>query len=164
LSAYDAAFFVRYQPNTALDMVTQVPGFQLDDGDVTRGFAASAGNILINSRRPSAKQDRPSVTLSRIPASQVTGIELIRGQVQGMDMSGQQAIVNVMLLDDAPAAIRWESFLLYNSSGPTKPGLKASISDRWENIEYNIGIGIERNANGEFGPETVLDGDGRIPV
>ncbi len=162
LVKYDVAFFERYQPNTALDIVKQVPGFQLDDGDVTRGFAASAGNVLINGRRPSAKQDRPSATLSRISASQVIGIELIRGQVQGLDMLGQQAVVNVLLRDDAPATIRWETFVLYSRSGPVKPGLKTSLSDRWKQIEYNIGIGIERNANGEFGDEVVLDGNGRI--
>ena len=36
---YDAAFFSRYRPNTALDMVRQLPGFQLDDGAANRGFA-----------------------------------------------------------------------------------------------------------------------------
>lgn len=159
---YEAAFFVRYQPNTALDMVQQVPGFQLDDGDVTRGFAESAGNVLINGRRPSAKQDRPSATLSRIPASQVSAIELIRGQLQGVDMRGQQALVNVLLQEDAPAAIRWESFVLYSSSGPVKPGMKASLSDRWRDIEYNTGFELERNSNGEYGPEVVLDGEGKL--
>jgi len=159
---YDAAFFARYQPNTAFDMVKQVPGFQLDDGDSNRGYAASAGNVLINGRRPSAKQDRPSAILSRIPAGQVLAIELIRGQMQGLDMLGQQAVINVQMLDDAPAAVRWESFLLYTSSGPIKPGVKASLSDHWRDIEYNIGIGIERNSNGEFGPEQVYDGNGQL--
>ena len=106
---YDAAFFARYQPNTAFDMVRQVPGFQLDDGDSNRGYAASAGNVLINGRRPSAKQDRPSAILSRIPAGQVLAIELIRGQMQGLDMLGQQAVINVQMLDDAPAAVRQKS-------------------------------------------------------
>lgn len=159
---YDSAFFSRYQPNTALDMVKQVPGFQLDDGDTSRGFATTAGNVLINGRRPSAKQDRPSATLSRIPASQVSGIELIRGQMQGLDMLGQQAVVNVLLRDDAPAAIRWESVLLYSSSGPVKPGLRTSLSDRWKDIEYNVGFGLERNSNGEFGDENVYDGTGKL--
>ena len=38
---YPAVFFQRYQPNTALDMVRQVPGFQLDDGGRLRGFERS---------------------------------------------------------------------------------------------------------------------------
>ena len=29
---YSADYFGRYRPNTALDMVRQLPGFQLDDG------------------------------------------------------------------------------------------------------------------------------------
>ncbi len=50
LVSYDASFFDRYQPNTALDMVNQLPGFQLDDGDDRRGFGGSLGNLLINDR------------------------------------------------------------------------------------------------------------------
>ena len=65
---YSASFFSRYQPNTALDMVRQVPGFELDDGGGARGMATSGGNLLINGRRPSAKQDLPSSVLARIPA------------------------------------------------------------------------------------------------
>ena len=37
---YASDFFSRYQPRTALDMVRQLPGFLLDDGDNTRGFGA----------------------------------------------------------------------------------------------------------------------------
>jgi len=159
---YPAVFFQIYQPNTAMDMVRQIPGFLVDDGDITRGFAGTAGNILINSRRPSAKQDRPSAILSRIPATQVIRIEMIRGQVRGIDLRGQSAVVNVVLLDDASAAIRWESFVLYSSTGPLKPGIKASLSDRWKSIEYNIGIGIERDANGENGPEYVLNNESQL--
>ncbi|MGK0297785.1 MAG: hypothetical protein ACI9XC_001402, partial [Gammaproteobacteria bacterium] len=47
---YDAEFFSRYHPNTALDMVRQLPGFTIDDGTDNRGFASSVGNILINDR------------------------------------------------------------------------------------------------------------------
>ena len=66
---YTASFFERYSPNTALDMIQQVPGFILDDGSALRGLGAAAGNVLINDRRPSAKQDLSSLILSRIPAS-----------------------------------------------------------------------------------------------
>ncbi|NNE39144.1 MAG: hypothetical protein HKN08_12630, partial [Gammaproteobacteria bacterium] len=30
--AYPSSFFQRYQPNTALDMVNVLPGFQVDEG------------------------------------------------------------------------------------------------------------------------------------
>ena len=57
--SYPASFFERYQPSTALEIVNQVPGFILNDGDSERGFGGSVGNVLINDRRPSAKQDPP---------------------------------------------------------------------------------------------------------
>jgi hypothetical protein len=154
---YPASFFARYKPNTALDMVQQVPGFQIDDGDVSRGFAGAAGNLLINGQRPSAKQDRPSAILSRVPASQVIGIKLIRGQVKGLDLRGQTTVVDVLLSTDSPTAISWEAYTLYSTAAPIKPGVKASLSDRWRDIEYNIGIDLQRDANGEFGNEYLFD-------
>ena len=159
---YPAIFFARYKPNTALDMVQQVPGFQVDDGDASRGFAGAAGNLLINGNRPSAKQDRPSAILSRIPASQVITIKLIRGQAKGIDLRGQTTVVDVLLSNDSTAAISWEGYLLYSTAAPIKPGIKASLSDHWRDIEYNLGIEIERDANGEFGNEYIFDENKRL--
>ena len=96
---YDSNYFDRYQPRTALDMVNQVPGFVVDNGDNTRGFGAAAGNVLINGRRPSAKQNSPSNFLARIDTSQVKQIELIRSQLPGIDMLGHSALVNIVLVE-----------------------------------------------------------------
>ena len=54
---YGADYFEKYKPNTALDIVKQIPGFILDDINDSRGYGASAGNVLINGRRPSSKED-----------------------------------------------------------------------------------------------------------
>ena len=94
--SYDAEFFVRYQPNSALAMVRRVPGFQIDDGDNKRGFGAASGNVLINDRYPSAKQDAASRILERIPASQVERIDVVRGQVRGIDLRAKSVVVSVM--------------------------------------------------------------------
>jgi hypothetical protein len=42
---YLPEFFQRYQPNTALEMVQQVPGFTINNGGSGRGFGGAAGNI-----------------------------------------------------------------------------------------------------------------------
>src|SRR5690348_2407829 len=55
VQVFEPGFFARYSPANALDMVQQVPGFSLQEGDVVRGFGGSAGNILINGERPSTK-------------------------------------------------------------------------------------------------------------
>ncbi len=160
--SYDIGFFSRYQPRTALDMVRQVPGFLLDDGDDTRGFGAAAGNILINGRRPSAKQDSPSRFLTRIAASQVERIELIRGQVRGIDMLGHSALVNIILQGDLPAVVRWETSMRHNNRGPIKPMVDISLTDRLGEIDYTAGLYIEREANGEDGDRQLFDGDGNL--
>jgi len=157
LVEYPALFFARYKPNTALDMVRQVPGFQIDNGDDSRGFAGAAGNILINGQRPSAKQDQASSILSRVPASQVIGIKLIRGQVRGIDLRGQSSVVDIILSEDSPAAISWEFYSLYSTASPLRSGIKASLADRWNEIEYNIGAELLRDGNGEKGHEYVYD-------
>ena len=156
---YRSDFFDIYQPDTALDIVRQIPGFDLDDGGDSRGFGTAAGNLLINGRRPSSKEDVPSAILGRIPASLVERIELIRGQVRGVDLRGQTVVANIFLREDVPAAVRWDTAvrkhfdvdrLFMNGS--------VSLSDRWANIDYNVGLFIERNANGENGTEDIFDG------
>src|SRR5438105_4785656 len=59
ISTYPAAFFSDSRPATAYDMIGRVPGFAFDNGLSTsvRGFAGSAGNVLVNGSRPTAKTD-----------------------------------------------------------------------------------------------------------
>ncbi|WP_122467009.1 TonB-dependent receptor plug domain-containing protein [Brevundimonas lutea] len=90
-------FFADQRPNTALDMVERVPGFQLNDGAGGRGFEGAVGNSLINGARPASKNDTGSNALSRVQAAQVERIELIRGGAPGIDMQGFPVVVNVIL-------------------------------------------------------------------
>ena len=89
-------FFTEYRPNTALDMVGRIPGFSTVDGDGSRGFEGSVGNILINGARPASKNDTGSNVLGRTLATQVERIELIRGGAPGIDMQGFSVVVNVI--------------------------------------------------------------------
>lgn len=89
-------FFTQYRPNTALDMIGRIPGFGVVDGDGSRGFEGAVGNILINGARPASKSDSGSSAASRILATQVERIELIRGGAPGIDMQGFSVVVNVI--------------------------------------------------------------------
>lgn len=156
--AYPASFFARYNPATALDMVMQLPGFQLDDGSGDRGFSAAAGNILINGRRPSAKEDAPSAILGRIPASSVGQIELIRGQTRGVDLRGQTVVANIILRADMPATVRWETGVRKNLDvKKLKFSGNISLSDQWHAIDFNTGMSLERSATGERGTKERFD-------
>ncbi|WP_439477223.1 TonB-dependent receptor plug domain-containing protein [Brevundimonas sp.] len=89
-------FFAAQRPNTALDMVSRVPGFSVQDGDGSRGFEGAVGNILVNGSRPASKNDTGSSVLSRTLVPQVERIELIRGGAPGIDMQGYSVVVNVI--------------------------------------------------------------------
>jgi hypothetical protein len=160
---YPTSFFDRYQPNTALDMVRQVPGFQLDDGADKRGFGATSGNILINDRYPSAKQDSPSNILARIPAAQVERIEVIRSQVREIDLRGRPIVVNLVLAEDMKAAIRWETAVRKNfDRSSLAPIGSISLSNRWRGMEFNTGIDARKAAYGDPGTDVVLDSSGNV--
>ncbi|KQY83689.1 MULTISPECIES: TonB-dependent siderophore receptor [unclassified Brevundimonas] len=89
-------FFADQRPNSALDMVNRIPGFSVVDGDGSRGFEGSVGNILINGSRPASKNDTGSAVLGRTLAGQVERIELVRGGAPGIDMQGFAIVVNVI--------------------------------------------------------------------
>jgi len=99
VQSFDAAFFKQYNPITAADIVTRVPGFEIDDGEALRGFAATAGNVLVNGERPSSKV-LVSEQLKRIPADSVLKVELISGS--SSDVRGQTQLVNVVLKQAKP--------------------------------------------------------------
>jgi outer membrane receptor protein involved in Fe transport len=160
---YPSLFFQRYRPNTALDMVNALPGFQLNEGNDLRGFGGAAGNLLINDRRPSAKQDTISAILSRIPARNVERIEIIRGQVRGIDLAGYSVVANVFLLEDTGASVRWEVYTEKNlEPKPYGPGGSISLSDRWRETDYTLGFEARRIIFGDVGTDIVFDGNREI--
>ena len=76
-TAFDRAYFDQFAPRSALDIARRVPGFNLDLGNTdVRGFAAAAGNVVINGARPSSKAESLETTLLRIPARRVARVEL----------------------------------------------------------------------------------------
>ncbi|MDE2500636.1 MAG: TonB-dependent receptor [Alphaproteobacteria bacterium] len=93
---YPASFFADAKLNTAYDMIQRLPGFTFDDGKTERGFAGNAGNVVIDGLRPTAKTDDLQSILSRIPASDVDHIDVIRGGVPGIDMHGQTVVADVV--------------------------------------------------------------------
>jgi len=98
---YELAFYDKYNPVTALEVVERTPGFSVARQGDRRGFQGASGNVLIDGERPSSKSDSVSDILSRIPAGQVVRVELIRGATGGLDVSRQSIVANVVLQRDA---------------------------------------------------------------
>src|SRR6476659_4897758 len=106
-TVYDAAYFAQYAPRTALDIVQRIPGFTLDLGNNAaatgvdvRGFAGTAGNVVINGARPSSKSETLQTLLARIPASRVKKVEVGPGDLYGADYSSKTQVANLLLSAD----------------------------------------------------------------
>lgn len=96
---FEPAFFADARPDTALDMISRLPGFALDTGDSdTRGLAGASGNVLIDGQHPSSKTDNLENVLRRISAGGVARVELIRGGAPGIDMQGRSVVANIVLV------------------------------------------------------------------
>lgn len=162
---FEPAFFAGSAPNTALDMIARLPGFQLNTGDTgTRGFAGAAGNVLIDGDRPSSKSDTLDAVLRRISADSVERIELIRGGAPGIDMQGQSVVANVIVRQTVQIERVVELNAYIYPDGYIGPLLKAEYSRREgdNQIEGAISATTDRTDNtGEgyrrrFDPSGVL--------
>ncbi|MEM9387974.1 MAG: TonB-dependent receptor [Pseudomonadota bacterium] len=144
--SYSPNFFARYAPVTALDMVENLPGFTLDDGGGadTRGFGGAAGNVLINSERVSAKSENPSSILGRIPAADVDRIDLIRGQVGGLDLQGQTVVADVIRKAGAASGAWTLGLSTLQPQRKALPFGEASYSSAVAGIDYTLAVDASR--------------------
>ncbi len=156
--AFEPAYFARYAPNNALDMIQQVPGFTLEEGDTVRGFAGAAGNVLINGNRPSTKTSL-SALLSRISAASVIRIELVTGASATLDMRGQTKVANLVVREDAlTQPITFDSTLRYTADGRITGSVQASTQRSLFGGQLNISGTYNGLANNGPGGGTFVVG------
>ena len=166
-TVYQAAFFTQFAPRTALDIAQRVPGFTLDLGATqtnlgtvdVRGFAGTAGNVVINGARPSTKAETLDTTLARIPAQQVVRVEVGPGDLFGSDYAGKSQVLNIILSQQggidgnvSATAKRWfTGYVNVDASG--------SVEVRRGPTTINLSGGTARNKQFEEGTDTLTDPD-----
>lgn len=123
ITPYAPSYFTEYRPVTALDMIGRIPGFQFDGGSSARGFAGTAGNVLIDGERPPTRSDALSTVLSRVPASQVLRIDIVRAGAGGVDMQGKAVVANVIRKPDAGVTGAMSSSVTLTDRGLFQPSL-----------------------------------------
>jgi outer membrane receptor protein involved in Fe transport len=124
---YPRAFFDRFFPQTALEMLQRVPGFALQRGAELRGFAGAAGNVLIDGERPTIKSGGLEDFLTRIPADAVERIEVTRGAQRAGETAGQSIIANVIRKSRGVAGT-WSAELERNTEGLIYPRAEIAIA------------------------------------
>ena len=165
VTSYPPGFFKAVAPNTALDMINNLPGFTLDTGDTVRGFEGAAGNVLIDGERPASKTDTLDQVLQRIPAGSVARIDVIRGGAPGIDMHGKTIIANVIRANDDGLKVTAALAGDYDTSvGKTLPGVRLEGSKRTGDTSFEAALlwGIGGDDGTGNGARTVRDATGAV--
>jgi hypothetical protein len=158
--SFTPADFAASRPNTALDMINRMPGFELDGGDSVRGFAGAAGNVLIDGQRPTTKSEGVGDILSRITIDQVERIDLIRGGAPGIDMQGKTVVVNVIRKKtDTFQQVFSARVIGFTDTGHTLPGWNYQATRRVgeHQFDFSLGRGISMDDSSGFGWRTLVD-------
>ncbi len=141
---YEAAFFEEFSPVTALDMVSQIPGFSLDNGDTQRrGLADVYGNLLVNGQRPSDKSIDLETILGRIPASEVVSIELIREPVAGYEMRGHGQLANVIVREASGGSSAFSARLNHFAGHRLGSYVTGSITRSFGETEVTAALAVD---------------------
>ena len=155
---YEPSFFSAHAPQSALDMVRRVPGFALSEGEDRRGYAASAGNVLINGAAPAGKTEDLDEVLERIPADHVLRLELVRGG--GANASNAQATMLNVVLESSDGEGVWQVGLSRADDRRVTPSGQISWTGRLSAAEYALAGAYEVSHTPIDGAEKAFDDRG----
>lgn len=161
VQVFEPAYFERFAPQTAEDMLNQVPGFGVRSTGGGRGLGQGGTNVLINGERITSKDTGVIDILRQTPAQTVVRIEISDAATLGVTgLNGQ--VANVVLdRSTISGSFEWEPTFRHEA----KPRLTAgsvSVSGTAGKLDYTLGFENEAWRGFEAGPEERLDADGAL--
>ena len=161
---YTPADFARFKPNTALDMLEQVPGFQISQQNQGRGLGQASENVLINGERIASKSDSAVDRLARTSATQVQRIEIVDGASFGIPgLSGQ--VANVIIETGAISGnFSYNMRFRPEFAAPSWGSGEVAINGKSGNIEWNAALqhGAGRGGAGDGPGVRIFDADDNL--
>lgn len=159
--SYDAAFFERFAPQTALEMVARVPGFILEDADEERGLSQGGTNVLVNGRPITGKGETAATQIAQIAAANVVRMEVIDAGT--LDLPGFSGIVLNIVTQRSTIAGSWlwEPQWRARNEAATGNG-NITVSGSRGKIDFTAAFDALMVRAGFFGPETLTNADGAV--
>jgi len=161
-ATYTPDFFAKYSPKSALDMLNQVPGFSVVNGDQGRGLGEANVNVLINGERLSLKSETITDRLQKIPADKVERIEILDGaSLKIPGLSGQVANV-VTKVGGLSGQYDWETRFRPGYVRPGWFGGNISVTGSNRSLEYTLALSNNVGTGSIKGPTLVTDASGTL--
>ncbi len=160
---YEPAYFARFAPKNAMDMVGNIPGFEITSSSGERGFGQARQNVLINGRRVSGKANDAATALGRITAESVVRIEIVDGATLDIPgLSGQVANV-IAKVDIFSGNWNWNPEFRENLQPSWYRGaVSANGATEDGSWSWSASLSSFEFHNGHDGPGVIADGDGSI--
>jgi len=162
---YTPLDFAQYAPRSALDMLQQVPGFNIQESfGQGRGLGEATGNVLLNGERVSSKSDSVTQRLSRIAAANVIRIEFVDGAT--LDIPGLSGRVANIITGKEAAGVRgqfeWSPQLPTDFAGFRWAGARASLTGTRGPVAFTFAVDNNPFYGGTGGPNRITDRFGAV--
>ena len=167
---YPAEYFAQFNPYSVNDMLQRIPGISLARSGSRsqsrgggRGLGAGGEQVLINGRRIAGKSNEGDSQLSRIPASEVRYIEIIRGTSGELDVRGGTQVINVVLNEAlSNVSFAYEVNMDRALDGTLVPGGRISATGQFAALNYFLSAEREPRYDFRDGFESALDRFGNL--
>ena len=156
-------YFTQFAPRNALDMVSRIPGFTIDDGNNgQRGLGQANQNVIVNGERFSSKSDSLREQLVRIPAADIIRIEILDGTALDIPgLSGQVANV-VYKSNGTSGQFRWRAGFRPHNTEAQLYGGEISLTGSSGALDYTLSISNPNDRFGADGPTILTDAGGAV--
>lgn len=154
---YVPADFTRFAPNTAYDMLVQVPGFTIRGADQERGLGQASENVLINGERIANKSGGAIDELKKVPAANVERIEIADASALGVaGLSGQVANV-IVKGGGGKGQFQWNPNFRAHYARPNLYQGLISYSGKVGKLDYTLSV-EDQVGRGAFGGPVLITG------
>ncbi|HMJ94029.1 MAG TPA: Plug domain-containing protein, partial [Allosphingosinicella sp.] len=159
---YTPADFARFAPKTALDMLSQVPGFSIRSEDTaSRGLGQASGNVLLNGKRISGKSTDPVTALQSISAKSVVRIEIVdAAQLDVPGLTGQVANVVYESGGKTSGQFSYRPEFRAHFAHPLLTRGDISVSGTTGPVEYTLSFQNNSSRSAAGGPTLISTGAG----
>lgn len=159
---YLPADFARFAPQTAYDMLQQVPGFTIRSADQERGLGQASENVLINGERIANKSGGAIDELRKVPAANVERIELVDAASLGIaGLIGQVANV-IVKAGGGKGQFEWSPDFRPHFARANLYSGSISYSGKVDWLDYTFSIEDSTGRGGFGGPVLITDATGAL--
>lgn len=159
---YEIAQFSRYAPQTAFDVVQEIPGFAVTAISSDRGLGEASQNILINGQRITGKSNNAENALRRISVASIVRLEIADAAAFNIPGINGQMLNVVTRADALQGNFAWRG-RLRGRIIPMFTNAEINLSGKLGSGDFTLGLSnndafraggwgpdITRNANGDL--------------